>query len=185
MSQKIGLRYTGSDEREIARLKATDGVLYVEPVDAREILATPGNEYEPDKESAKLLGVYFEPRTQGLSVPQLQSGDEELQTGLSHEKYGRSQVVKAVPDGFAPTAMRPMTTTGRPLSLDAARDPNTEDGRGDARFSQQDGPGAPASEGLTKDELKAELDRRGVQYERDANKAELADLLDKQPPEAR
>jgi hypothetical protein len=127
MSQKIGLRYTGSDEREIARLKATDGVLYVEPVDAREILATPGNEYEPDKESAKLLGVYFEPRTQGLSVPQLQSGDEELQTGLSHEKYGRSQVVKAVPDGFAPTAMRPMTTTGRPLSLDAARDPNTEE----------------------------------------------------------
>lgn len=183
---KIALRYTGSDEAMQKRLESSDGVQYFEPIDAREILATPGNEYEADEDSRKLLGVYYEPRTQGLSVPQLQGGDEELQTGLSHEKYGRSQVVKAVPDSMVPTAMRPMTTTGRPLDVDAAREGDGEGG-GDARFQQGDGIGgdnAPLSDGMSKDEIKAELQRRGVEFDSRASKDDLAAMLDRQPRRA-
>lgn len=176
---KIALRYTGSDEAVKRRLEATDGVQYFEPVDAREILATPGNEYEPDEESRKLLGLRFDPRLKGLSVPQLQGADTELQTGLSHEKYARDQVVKSVPDAMQPTMMRPQTTTGRPLDLDAARE-GAGNGQGDPRFGQPDG-AVKLSEGLTKDEIKSELQSRGVEFDAKASKDELAELLDRQP----
>jgi hypothetical protein len=180
---KIALRYTGDDKAVQARLEATNGLQYFEPVDAREVLATPGNEYDVDDETRKLLGVYFEPRMQGLSVPQLQGDDAELQTGISADKYARSQVVKAVPEAMQPTATRPMTTTGRSLNLDEARE-GVNGGEGDPRFSQQDGAGAgdnkPRSEGMTKSEMQTFLRERGVQFDSGANKDELAELVDKQ-----
>lgn len=43
---KIALRYKGSDEAMLRKLKASDGVVHVESVDAREILAAEGTEYE-------------------------------------------------------------------------------------------------------------------------------------------
>jgi hypothetical protein len=188
---KIALRYVGDDKALQRRLESTDGKQYFEPVDAREVIASGNPDYEIDDESRKLLGVYFEPRMKGLSVPQLQGEDAELQTGLSHEKYGRSQVVKAVPDALQPPTVRPMNTTDRPLNMEEAQE------QGQARMSAQvdederrrleaEGGAAndsrPAlSEGLTKDEIIAELDSRGVAHNRSAKKEELADLLDRQP----
>ena len=179
---QIGLRYTGSDENVKRRLEATNGIQYFEPVDAREILATPDSEYEPDDDSRKLIGLVYDPRLKGLNIPQLQGADAELQTGLSHEKYGRSQVVKAVPEALQPVAGGPQSTTGRPLSgavegggAMAARMPMTADQENEANN------GSPLSEGMTRDEIKAELKRRNVAFDNDARKDELAELLDKQP----
>ena len=174
---KIALRYTGDDEAHKKSLESTGGVMYVEPVDAREILASPGNEYEPDEDSRKLIGIHFDPRLKGLNVPQLQGENAELQTGLSAEKYGRAQVVKAVPDSSMPTAMRPFTTTGRPLSLDEAREGTAGTQRDD--FEQQE-PVAPLSHGKSKEELKNELRKRDVEFPSNASKDELAELLDSQ-----
>lgn len=181
---KIALRYMGDDKAMRQKLEATDGVQYFEPVDAREILATPGNDYEPDEESRKLLGIQFDPRLKGLNVPQLHGADAELQTGLSAEKYGRSQVVQAVPSGVQPTAFAPMTTTGRPLSLDDARE-GAGAGSGDPRMGFQqpqetgDNGGKPASEGMTVEQMRDALKSKGVQFPHDAKKAELAELVDR------
>lgn len=149
-----------------------------EPVDAREILATPGTIYEPDDEARKLIGQAFDPRSQDINVPQLHGDNAELQTGLSIEKYGRAAVVKAVPDGATATAMRPLTTTGRPLSLQEAYDaPAPADTT--AAAARTASSAALASEGLTVPELRAALDAKDVAYPTDAKKAELAELLDK------
>ena len=179
---KIGLRYTGDDENVARRLRASDGVQYFEPVDAREVLATKDSPYEPDETSKKLIGLLYDPRLKGLNIPQLHGDDAELQTGLSHEKYGRSQVVKAVPEALSPTPGVAQSTTGRPLDrsqvgegggANAARVPSD----GDGGESQQGKP----SDGLTLDEIKGELRKRNVQFDAHSRKDDLADLLDKQP----
>jgi hypothetical protein len=195
---KIALRYTGDDESLTKKLEATDGLQYFEPIDAREVLSTPGCDYEIDEESRKLIGLQFDPRLFGgkpgdagssedegkVNVPQLQGDDAELQTGLSAEKYGRSQVVKAVPDASTPTAMRPMTTSGRSLDLDEAQSGKGA-GSGDPRMGFQQakeedtGQGGRASEGKTADEMREALKAKGVQFPPDAKKAELAELVDR------
>lgn len=182
---KIGLRYTGDDEALNKKLEATEGVQYFEPIDAREILSSPGQDYEIDEESRKMIGMQFDPRLKGegddaVNIPQLQSEDAELQTGLSAEKYGRSQVVKAVPNAAQPTAMNPLTTSGRPLNIEEVRS-----GTADPRMGYQQAPetntsdGKPASEGMTSDEMRAALKAKGVQFPADAKKAELAELVDR------
>lgn len=181
---QIGLRYLGDDENVKRRLQATNGVQYFEPVDAREVLATPGGEYEPDENSRKMIGLLYDPRLQGLNIPQLQGADAELQTGLSHEKYGRSQVVKAIPEAMQPVVGGPQSTTGRSLDLEqvgqgggaqAARMPMT--GAEDERNAS----GAKPSEGLTRDEIVDALRAKNVAFKSDARKDDLADLLDSQP----
>jgi hypothetical protein len=186
---KIGLRYTGDDEAMQKKLEASDGVQYFEPIDAREILSSPGQDYEIDEESRKMIGMQFDPRLKGegsdaINIPQLQSEDAELQTGLSAEKYGRSQVVKAVPNAAQPTAMNPLTTSGRPLNIDEV---GTQ-AAADARMGYQQAPeegggsqsgGAPASEGMTSEEMRTALKAKGVQFPADAKKAELAELVDR------
>jgi len=177
---KIGLRYTGDDEDLQKRLEASDGVQYFEPIDAREILSSPGQDYEIDEESRKLIGMQFDPgaREDGINIPQLQGEDAELQTGLSAEKYGRSQVVKAVPNAAQPTAMSPQTTSGRPLNIDEVG----KDAPVDPRVGYQQAPetgGAPASEGMTSEEMRTALKAKGVQFPADAKKAELAELVDR------
>ena len=179
---KIGLRYTGDDEDLQKKLEASDGVQYFEPIDAREILSSPGQDYEIDDESRKLIGMQFDPRLHGegenaINIPQLQSEDAELQTGLSAEKYGRSQVVKAVPNASAPTAMMPMSTSGRPLNIDEVG----KDAPADYQKAPETKPsgGAPASEGMTSDEMRTALKAKGVQFPADAKKAELAELVDR------
>jgi len=186
---KIGLRYTGDDEALNKKLEATDGVQYFEPIDAREILSSPGQDYEIDEESRKLIGMQFDPRLgnkqsmrkagkegdeeEAINIPQLQGADAELQTGLSAEKYGRSQVVKAVPDA-APTMMNPVTTSGRPLNIEEVG----KDAPTDYQKAPQEG-GTRASEGKTSDEMREALKAKGVQFPPDAKKAELAELVDR------
>jgi hypothetical protein len=67
-----------------------------EPVDAREVLANPDSIYSVPKETREEIG-----KAPGLdselNVPQLQGSDVEMQVGLSIEKYGRGNVVKAQP----------------------------------------------------------------------------------------
>lgn len=127
---KIALRYVGSDENMQKQLEATDGVAFMEPVDAREVLASGNEDYEVDEDQKALIGQIYDPGAMAeLSIPQLQGDDAELMTGLSANKYGRSQVVKAVPDGSVPTASRPQTTTGR--RLDGKPEPAAK-----PRFSQ-------------------------------------------------
>jgi hypothetical protein len=183
---KIGLRYTGDDEALNKKLEATDGVQYFEPIDAREILSSPGQDYEIDEESRKMIGMQFDPRLKGegenaINIPQLQSEDAELQTGLSAEKYGRSQVVKAVPNAAQPTAMYPMTTSGRPLDIDEVGSESA-----DPRMGYQTAPetkpsdnGTPPSEGMTSEEMRTALKAKNVQFPADAKKAELAELVDR------
>ena len=204
---KIGLRYTGSDEREVQRLKVTKGVRYFEPVDAREVLATPGAEYEPDEESRAQIGRLYDPRFMpqqngkagkpldpndpaNIVIPQLHGDDAELQTGLSHNKYGRSQVVKAVVDPMMATTHGAQSTIGRPLDLSKVG----EDGAVGGATVGVDGPyvakqegrgpdasGAhPSADGMTKQEIQSELDKRGVQYEPSMRKDDLAALLESQ-----
>jgi hypothetical protein len=194
---KIALRYTGSDEAMTKRLEATDGIQLVEAIDAREILATPDCEYEIDEESRKQFGMQYDPRLfsaggkpgdqvakpedEGkVNVPQLNGMDAELQTGLSAEKYGRSQVVKAVPDGSQPTATMPMTTMGRSLVMEERRDEAAAvaEQRRDYQKAPEEN-GAPASQGKTVDEMKEALKAKGVQFPPDAKKAELAELVDR------
>ena len=183
---KIGLRYTGDDEALNKKLEATDGVQYFEPIDAREILSSPGQDYEIDEESRKMIGMQFDPRLKGegddaINIPQLQSEDAELQTGLSAEKYGRSQVVKAVPNAAQPTAMNPLTTSGRPLNIDEVGTQAAVDARMGYQTAPETKPsgGAPASEGMTSDEMRTALKAKGVQFPADAKKAELAELVDR------
>jgi hypothetical protein len=188
---KIALRYTGSDEAMQKRLEATDGIQLFEPVDAREVLATPDCEYEIDEESRKQFGMQYDPRLfsaggkQGdevakpedegkVNVPQLHGMDAELQTGLSAEKYGRSQVVKAVPDGSQATATMPMTTMGRSLVLEERRNESAASPQ-----YQQSKEESKASEGKTSDEMREALKAKGVQFPPDAKKAELAELVDR------
>lgn len=195
---KIALRYVGNDEKMKARLEQTGGVSFHEPVDAQEILATPGQkDYEIVDEQRQFFGQQYDAERSGggqqkPSVPTLQGADNEMQTGLSQEVYRRDQVVKAVPDGNLPTAARPMTTTGRPLDLEAAQSGQYA-GSGDPRFGmQQERPdpedqpqgnsgsgGKPASDGMTVDEMKDHLRKQNVAFPSDAKKAELAELVDR------
>lgn len=48
--KKIALRYVGKDEALAAKLKKTNGLQMFEPVDAREVLAAEGTEYEYHQE---------------------------------------------------------------------------------------------------------------------------------------
>jgi hypothetical protein len=62
-----------------------------EPVDAREILAQEGTVYSaPDADEP--IGD-----PPDVDIPQHQGDDAEMQTGLSIDKYGRGNVVKATP----------------------------------------------------------------------------------------
>lgn len=188
---KIALRYTGGDEAITKRLEASDGIQLVEPIDAREILATPDCEYEIDEESRKQFGMQYDPRLFGanakpgdeaakpedegkVNIPQLHGMDAELQTGLSAEKYGRSQVVKAVPDGSQPTATMPMSTMGRSLVMDERRDEAVA-----AKEYQKAPEQGKSSEGMTADEMREALKAKNVQFPPDAKKAELAELVDR------
>lgn len=143
-----------------------------EPVDAREILSDPDTVYSvPDGASEdmgkQLSGAPVGNPDNAVSIPQLQGGDEEMQTGLSIEKYGRAAVVKAMPGNVVvATALRPTSTSGR--ALPGAN----EDAASYALKSQR-------SDGMTVPELRAALEKKNVAYPTDAKKAELADLLDK------
>jgi hypothetical protein len=204
---KVALRYKGDDEAMQKRLEGSEGIVLVEPIDAREILAS-SEDYEIDDESRKMIGMQFDPRLFGANgkpgdkvakpedegkanVPQLQGDDAELQTGLSAEKYGRSQVVKGVPEGSQPTAMRPMTTMGQSLNLEERREQSAAAAAANPpppppppRMGlQQQSPSAqdnkPPSEGMTSEEMREALKAKNVQFPPDAKKAELAELVDR------
>lgn len=83
-----------------------------EPIDAKEVLAHEGSVYSVPDETREQIGIDVGPRSGDgkISIPQLQGGDAEMQTGLSIEKYSRAAVVKAQP-GRVPT-----DTQGRPLN---------------------------------------------------------------------
>ncbi len=122
-----------------------------EPVDAREILATPDTIYAVPDATRHAIGQTLEPgQSADINIPQLQGQDAEMQTGLSVNKYGRSQVLKAEPGNpeFAPAPPAPAQGS------------------------------AALSEGLKVDELRAELDKRGVAIPDGAKKADLQKLLD-------
>lgn len=180
-SPKIALKYVGSDQKMKDRLEATKGVAYFEPIDAREILATPGQkDYEIDDESRQLIGLQYDPNLQGLNVPQLQGGDVELQTGHSHDKYKRDQVVQAVPGAMQPSAMPTGSPSGRPLNLEDAQ---AGKGVGDPALGMQvkkeEPPKAASEDYSNADEMKAALKARNIQFPSDAKKAELAELVDR------
>jgi len=100
---KITLLNTGSGKTE-----------NFEPIDAREILASPDSIYKVPKDAAETIGKQYDPgTTSGINVPQLQGGDAELQTGLSIEKYGREAVVKAQPGDPHSGSNAVLTTSGR------------------------------------------------------------------------
>lgn len=82
-----------------------------EPVDAREILRMEESIYEAPENKEEEAGGH----PQDVNIPQLQGDDAELQVGLSIDKYGRSNVVKASPGNpeFSPPPRQAMTTDGR------------------------------------------------------------------------
>lgn len=139
---------------KIALLNTESGKLEsFEPVDAREIMATPGTIYTVPSASQREVGLTLEPgQGADINIPQLQGEDAEMQTGLSVNKYGRSQAVKAEPGNpeFAPVPPTPAQTS------------------------------AALSDGLKVDELRAELEKRGVEIPDGAKKADLQALLDSQ-----
>jgi hypothetical protein len=94
---------------KIALMNTTTGkVENFEPVDAREILNNPNNDtYEVTDEARTMLGSRV-PRPEEIGgrgkkkdeelpidIPNLHGGDEEMQVGLSADKYGRGNVVLA------------------------------------------------------------------------------------------
>ena len=83
-----------------------------EPVDAREILSNPDTIYKPSKAAQENIGMQADGK---VNIPQLQGGDAEMQVGLSIEKYGRADVVKAQIGNPVFKPVLPMSTTGKPL----------------------------------------------------------------------
>ena len=132
-----------------------------EPVDVREILSNKDTIYTVPDETRQAIAQDYNLR--GLGIPQLQGDDAELQTGLSIDKYGRGNVVRAQPGNAA----------GALLASQAGQ------GTGQVTGAK---PGEEAdplpSEGLTVAELKGGLDEKGVIYETNALKADLAKLYD-------
>lgn len=125
-----------------------------EPVDAREVLATPDTIYKVLPDANAKVGLTLESSgTADINVPQLQGSDAELQTGASTQKYDRQAVVKAEPG-----------------------DPDLNAGKADGNDAKA--PAAKPSEGLTVTELKEALDKKGVAYPSHGAKAEYAELLD-------
>lgn len=125
-----------------------------EPVDAREILANPETIYKPAKKDASGL-VLESSASADINVPQLQGRDDELQTGLSVEKYGREAIINAEPG----TAGKPVTTTtGKTVE---GTDPTA------------------GADGMTVVEMKAALAAKGVEVPSGALKADLQALLAK------
>jgi hypothetical protein len=84
-----------------------------EPVDAREVLRTPNTIYARPPEEEGKVGL-----PEGVNIPQLQGADAEMQVGLSIEKYGRSNVVKATPGN--PEFSRPPPAPEPPAEVRAA-----------------------------------------------------------------
>jgi hypothetical protein len=86
-----------------------------EPVDAREILQMPHTVYSVPDQGNESMGERFDPTVinENLNVWQLNGDDAELQTGLSVDKYGRNQVVKAVPVNAELVAEGPQGYEGR------------------------------------------------------------------------
>lgn len=125
-----------------------------EPIDAREILSNPETIYSVPEETRAGIGKELSPHGD-INIPQLHGGDAEMQTGLSIEKYGRSQVVKALPGN---PSLTPVSTSGGSLE---GSDPRES-----------------TSEGLTVAEIKAEMDKKGIEYPANAKKAEYQKLLD-------
>lgn len=123
-----------------------------EPIDAREILADPETIYKP----AGADGMTLESAPMAdINVPQLQGRDDELQTGLSIEKYGREAIINAEPS----SAGKPVTTTtGKTVE---GTDPTA------------------GADGMTVPELKAALTAKGVEIPEGAKKADLQALLAK------
>lgn len=86
-----------------------------EPVDAREILSNPNTIYTAAKAAKDGIGMQADEK---VNIPQLQGADAEMQVGLSIEKYGRSDVVKAQPGNPQYKPLEPLTTQGKPLERD-------------------------------------------------------------------
>src|SRR5688572_11991967 len=68
-----------------------------EPVDAREVLSMENSEYEPIDQQVGSLSEEQELLEGVINIPQHQGEDAEMDTGLSIEKYGRANLVKAYP----------------------------------------------------------------------------------------
>ena len=142
-----------------------------EPVDAREILDNPDSIYTVPDETREQIGMRMDPNPNPLgadgekySIPNLQGGDAEMQTGLSVDKYARNAVVKAQPGD----PRRPVLTTQGELRTPA--DPTAKGRRA--------GSDPADSSTMTVAELKAALDKRGVEYAANAKKPELIELHD-------
>lgn len=85
-----------------------------EPVDAREVLRNPDTIYKrPPEEEGGKVGT-----PEDVNIPQLQGADAEMQVGLSIEKYGRSNVVKATPGN--PEFSRPPSRSEPPPEVRSA-----------------------------------------------------------------
>lgn len=93
--------------------KETGKLQDFEPVDAREVLRMEESIYEVPEDKEEEAGGH----PQDVNIPQLQGDDAELQVGLSIDKYGRSNVVKASPGNpeFSPPPRQAMTTDGKVL----------------------------------------------------------------------
>lgn len=130
-----------------------------EPVDAREALAgkntiyqVPAPEENKDAKLTMIMGntssnametavalASGAPPETVVNIPQLQGGDAEMQTGLSIEKYGRSNVVQAQP--------------GNPVYVPIGED--TTDPKFADRAATGAGRSTPGASGDLKTELKA------------------------------
>ncbi len=136
-----------------------------EPVDAREVLAGENTVYSVPSETRAEIdreGKEAVPQTTTIqtdegpvNIPQMQ-GDPEMQTGLSVEKYGRADIVKAQAGNVV---VKPaVSTSGGSL----------------------EGEAVDASE-WTKAQMQEHLTQQGVQMRSDMTKAELLSLVEQNP----
>lgn len=134
-----------------------------EPVDAREVLSMENTIYSVPKDASDKMGLQLsaDPNAD-ISIPQMQGGDEEMQTGLSIDKYARAAVVKAVP--------------GNP-QYDNIRSANPRDTMGRA-IVDRNAADVVASDGMKVAELRDALHEKGIEYPEGARKADLQKLLD-------
>ena len=143
-----------------------------EPVDAREILADENTIYTVPQETTDAIGARMDLGKMAdgakVNVAQLQGDDAEMQTGLSIDKYGRGNVVQAMPGVAGEEQRKQVLTTGGQYR--SPTDP-TAAGR----------PGGTTSDNMTSAQLKSALDAKKIEYPADARKADLQKLFDAQP----
>ena len=134
-----------------------------EPVDAREVLSDPDSIYSVPGDATDQIGLQLSGSANAdVNIPQMQGGDEEMQTGLSIEKYGRAAVVKAVagnPEYTGARAANPRDTLGRPIV-------------------DRDAKEVIATDNMKLMELREALTQKGVEIPANAKKADLQKLLD-------